>query len=100
MDTKHIIRYEGELTRTRFWQDAALAVLRAVVTAKPPTNDQIERSPAAIEQYARDVARASFTIADEMYRQHGPSVSSRLQGEDPFKFDPGDEERFTGEVEE
>lgn len=82
---KYTIRYEAEMSRPRFWQEAALQAMQAIIAAKPPTNDQVERSPAAIEQYAKDVARAAFTIADEMEHQHGPSVSNRLQNEDPFK---------------
>ena len=80
-----IIEYAGEQARSRFWQEAALTALGALIASSPPSREtEIERSPAGIEDYARNMARAAFTIADEMYKQHGPSISSRLQDEDPF----------------
>lgn len=77
------IQYGAELTRTRFWQEAYLAAQSALIASNPvPYGVAGEASD--IEQYARDIARASFVVADEALKQHGPSVSGHLQGESPF----------------
>lgn len=85
---KYVVQYAGESTRTRIWQDAALAAMQSLIATNPPSRDEIEKSPAGIEQYARDIARAAYTIADEMHKQHGPSESTYLQDESPFVIDP------------
>ena len=84
MVEKYVINYAGEQSLTRFWQEAALAAMQALIAARRPEIYMINNSPGAIEDYARSTARAAFTIADEMHKQHGPCVSSRLQTEEPF----------------
>jgi hypothetical protein len=81
---KYSLSYAAEATRSRVWQESAIAAMRSLISAHPPTRDALERAPAGVESYARDIARAAYAIADEMHKQHGPSVSGRLQKEDPF----------------
>lgn len=69
-----VINYNAEMTRTRFWQEAALAAMVAEVAKR----DYIDA------ENARAIAGDAFLIADEMYKQHGPSVSGHLQTEVPF----------------
>lgn len=81
---RYEIQYAAEKSRSRIWQDSALAAMAGLIATNPPNPLDIEKAPAGIEQYARDLARAAYAIADEMHKQHGPSVSGRLQDEDPF----------------
>jgi hypothetical protein len=68
--------YGCEMSRTRMWQEAALVALREIMRADPPSQSELLDG---LEQYAARVNRAAFEIADVFERQHGPSVSTRLQ---------------------
>jgi hypothetical protein len=69
--------YGCEMSRTRMWQEAALVALREIMRADPPSLSEI--MDGGMDAYAIRVNRAAFEVADVFERQHGPSVSARLQ---------------------
>lgn len=72
----HLIGYSAEMTRDRFWQEAYLVALAAALQRFGHIADDAKT--------ARRAARFASEVAEEAFKNHGPSVSDDLQTETPF----------------
>lgn len=89
LEIARFLSYGGEISRTRYWQEANLAAIAALIKASPPSPEELETAPGGMMEYAKRINLAAGVIADVAEQHHGPSVSDRLQTEDPFEAAPG-----------
>lgn len=62
----------GEMDKLRFWQEAALRAMEAFIIANPlRTFDETN----GIGQYTRRASKFAFEMAEQMHKNHGPSVA-------------------------
>lgn len=68
------IRHDAEMSKVRFWQEAALKAMHAYAVTHPPNfNGQAD-----LVRYTRRAAKFAFEMAEQMHKNHGPSVAPDL----------------------
>ena len=65
-------RYAGEMSKVRFWQEAALLAMQAHIRAHPPSPGLVGEN---LFDYCRRASRFAFEMAEQMHKAHGPSVA-------------------------
>jgi hypothetical protein len=86
--TTSFIEYAGEQSKVRFWQESAIAAMQVFLTqAKLPRRGDNETDD-SFQNRSRRVAEEAgvfaFEVAEVMFKQHGPSVATALERENPF----------------
>lgn len=77
MQKQSNVRHQGEMAKIAFWQEAALRAMEAYIIANPPSkHDQVQ----GINAYTARASRFAFEMAEQMHKNHGPSVAPDLRG--------------------